>query len=133
MIYAVRVYTVQAEVVPAFLAAFQRGGLWTDMSRLLPGHIYTDLLRSPSDSSRFLSIEFWTSINALLMARRSYAVRSFVGWLDRQAIDHEGLGMFVFPPQPGAELPNGVTGAAGNLVGEDADPGLLSAACGMQQ
>ena len=71
MIYVVRLYTVDVTRVPVFMAAFQRGGLWTDISRLQPGHIYTDLLRNPSDSSKFLSIEFWTSIEALVTARRS--------------------------------------------------------------
>ena len=97
MIYAVRVYTVDVNQVPAFAAAFRRGGLWTEIARLQPGHIHTDLLRNPSDPTKFLSIEFWTSIRALLAARRSPEVRHFVRWLDRQSIDHEGLGMFVFP------------------------------------
>ena len=91
MIYSVRLYTVDLVHMPAFLAAFQRGGLWTDIARLQPGHIHTDLLRNPSNSSKFMSIEFWTSIQALVAARRTPGVRSFVGWLDRQAIAHEGL------------------------------------------
>jgi hypothetical protein len=101
MIYCVRLYTVGVTRVPVFLAAFQRGGLWTDIARLRPGHVHTDLLRNPSDSTKFMSIEFWTSINTLLEARSSLEVRSFLGCLSRQAIDYEGLGMFIFPPQPG--------------------------------
>lgn len=103
MIYAVRLYTVDAASVPVFAAAFRRGGLWTDIARFQPGHLHTDLLRNPSDSSKFLSIEFWTSIRALVAARRSPEVGSFVGWLNRQCIDCEGLGMFVFPRQSNPE------------------------------
>lgn len=103
MIYVVRVYTVDVVRVPVFTAAFRRGGLWTEIARLQAGHIHTDLLRNPSDSSKFLSIEFWTSVQALLAARRSPDVRSFVDWLRRQSIEYEGLGMFLFPPQSGTE------------------------------
>lgn len=103
MIYAVRLYTVDSASVPVFTAAFRRGGLWTDIARFQPGHIHTDLLRNPSDASKFLSIEFWASIQALVTARRSPEVRSFVGWLNRQCIQCEGLGMFVFPSQFDAE------------------------------
>jgi hypothetical protein len=69
MIYAVRLYTVDVSSLPVFAAAFRRGGLWTDIARLFPGHIHTDLLRNPSDSSKFLSIEFWSSVPALVAAR----------------------------------------------------------------
>ena len=103
MIYAVRTYTVDPACVRVFLAAFRRGGLWTDIARLQPGHIHTDLLRDPSDATRFLSLEFWSSIPALVAARRSFEVRSFLCWLDRQAISYEGLGMYVFPPQTSTE------------------------------
>ena len=103
MIYAVHVYTVDATHLPTFVAAFRRGGLWTDIARLHPGHIHTDLLRNPSDPTKFLSIEFWTSIRALVAARRSPEVRHFACWLDRQSIDHEGLGMFVFPVLPNTD------------------------------
>lgn len=104
MIYAVRLYTVDSASVPVFTAAFRRGGLWTDIARFQAGHIHTDLLRDPSDSSKFLSIEFWASIQALVTARRSPEVRSFASWLNRQCIECEGLGMFVFPPQTDAEF-----------------------------
>lgn len=99
MIYAVRLYTVDSASVPVFTAAFRRGGLWTDIARFQPGHIHTDLLRNPSDSSKFMSIEFWASIQSLVAARRSPEVRSFAGWLNRQCIECEGLGMFVFSSQ----------------------------------
>jgi quinol monooxygenase YgiN len=118
MIYAIRLYTVDAASVPAFTAAFRRGGLWTDMARFQAGHLHTDLLRNPSDSSKFLSIEFWTSIQALVAARRSPEVRSFVGWLDRQAIEHEGLGMFVFSLQPNAEFTSDETACTACLPEE---------------
>jgi hypothetical protein len=86
MIYAVRLYTVDVASLPVFAAAFRRGGLWTDIARLFPGHIHTDLLRNPSDSSKFLSIEFWSSVPALVAARRSPEARSFGCWLKRQTI-----------------------------------------------
>jgi Antibiotic biosynthesis monooxygenase len=112
MIYAVRLYTVDVASLPVFAAAFRRGGLWTDIARLFPGHIHTDLLRNPSDSSKFLSIEFWSSVPALVAARRSPEARSFGCWLKRQTIECEGLGMFVFPPQPGTESTSGETECA---------------------
>lgn len=62
MIYAVRLHTVDVPRVPSFMSAFRPRGLWTEIARIQPGYIHTDLLRNPSDSSRFLSIEFWTSI-----------------------------------------------------------------------
>jgi hypothetical protein len=118
MIYSVRLYTVDPANVPVFLAAFRRGGLWTDMARLQPGHIHTDLLRNPSDSTKFLSIEFWTSIRAVFAARDAFEVRSFLAWLDRQAIRHQGLGMFIFPAQLSTDS-GGVTIAPADLAGVD--------------
>ena len=118
MIYSVRLYTVDPANVPVFLAAFRRGGLWTDMARLQPGHIHTDLLRNPSDSTKFLSIEFWTSIRAVFAARDAFEVRSFLAWLDRQAIRHQGLGMFIFPAQLSADSGD-VTIAPADLAGVD--------------
>ena len=120
IVYAVQLYTVDAVHLPEFLAAFRPRGLWNDIARLQPGHIHTDLLRNPSDSSKFLAIDFWTSIRALLAARRSPEVRRFALWLNRQTLDCEGLGMFVFPAQPKAGLvPDGVTCAPGGLFGDD--------------
>jgi len=103
IVYAVQLYRVDAVHLPEFVAAFRPRGLWSEIARLQAGHIHTDLLRNPSDSSKFLTIDFWTSINALVRARRSPEVRSFARWLGRQTIDCEGLGMFVFPPQPTSE------------------------------
>lgn len=121
IVYAVQLYTVDAAHLPEFLAAFRPRGFRTELARLQPGHIHTDLLRNPSDGSKFLSIDFWTSIRALLAARRSPEVRSFVLWLSRQSIDCEGLGMFVFPPQPAAEsAPDGAVCTSGELIGENA-------------
>lgn len=130
MIYSVRLCSVDLAQVPAFFAAFRRGGLWTDIARLQAGHIHTDLLRNPSDSSKFMSIEFWTSINALLAARRSPELRSFARWLSRQSIDCEGLGMFVFPPQPSAPAsepdestcPSCLAGEKPNLESHEFEP-----------
>ena len=120
IVYAVQLYTVDAVHLPEFLAAFRPRGLWSDIARLQPGHIHTDLLRNPADSSKFLTIDFWTSIGALLAARHSPEVRRFVLWLSRQAVDCEGLGMFVFPQQPSEEsIPDGVTCASGDLDGKD--------------
>ncbi len=127
MIYAVRIYTVDVTRVPAFVATFRRGGLWTDIARLQPGHIHTDLLRNPSDSTKFLSIEFWTSIHALLAARRSSEVRSFVSWLNRQSIDYEGLGMFAFPVKSNTDekSPNIKACASGSsLIGAPRSSGM---------
>jgi quinol monooxygenase YgiN len=103
IVYAVQLYRVDAVHLPEFVAAFRPRGLWSEIARLQLGHIHTDLLRNPSDPTKFLTIDFWTSIRALLAARRSPEVRSFARWLGRQAIDCEGLGMFVFPPQPTSE------------------------------
>lgn len=100
IVYAVQLYTVDAAHRPEFLAAFRPRGLWPEIARLQPGHIHTDLLRNPSDSSKFLAIDFWTSIRALFAARRSPEVRRFVLWLQRLGIDREGIGLFVFPPLP---------------------------------
>lgn len=107
IVYAVQLYTVDAAHRPEFLAAFRPRGLWSDIARLQPGHIHTDLLRNPSDSSKFLAIDFWTSIRALFAARRSPEVRRFFRWLQRQGVDREGIGMFVFPPLPAAGEPAG--------------------------
>jgi len=130
MIYAVRLYTVDVARVPVFLAAFRRGGLWTDIARFQSGHIHTDLLRNPSDFSRFMSIEFWTSINTLLAARRSPELRSFAAWLSCQSIDCEGLGMFVFPPQTSAPetepCPSCLAGEEPDLEFDEFEPDLQS-------
>lgn len=126
MIYSVRLYTFDPAYTALFLAVFRIGGLWTDTARLQTGHIHTDLLRDPSDSTKFLSIEFWASIGALVAARRSFEVRSFLGWLDRQGIEYEGLGMFVFPAQWSADLDE-VSCAVADLAGMDAVRELHSA------
>lgn len=106
MIYAVRLYTVDVSDAPIFMAAFRAGGLWVDIARLQPGHIHTDLLRNPGDPAKFMSIEFWTSVPAILAARRSAEVRRFIRWLSYQAIGCDDLGMFAFPPRQIAEGPS---------------------------
>lgn len=98
MIYSVRLYTVPVAQVPLFVAAFRRGGLWTDVARL-EGHLHTDLVRNPTDPTKFLAVEFWISINTLLAARRSPELHSFVCWLSLQGINCEGFGIFVLPPK----------------------------------
>ena len=121
MIYSVRLYTVDPANEPVFLAAFRTDGLWTDMARLQPGHFHTDLLRSPADCTKFMSIEFWTSIRALLAARSSFDLRTFLAWLDRQAIGYEELGMFIFPAQLTANSIT-VTCQTADLAGADTVP-----------
>ena len=123
MICAVRLYTVDVSRVSVFVAAFREGGLWTDISHLRPGHVHTDLLRNPSNPSKFLSIEFWTSVRALLAAQHSLVVRSFVRWLRRQTIACENLGMFSFPPRPETQepVPDDLTCASGSQIGGDAN------------
>lgn len=130
MIYSVRLYNVPLATVPVFVGAFRLRGLWTDIARLQSGYIHTDLLRNPSDSTKFISIEFWSSINTLMAARRSPELRSFLRWLDRKAIDCEGLGMFIFPPQPTADEPRESMPGAGTLVG--GDPSGESVRCGSE-
>lgn len=100
MIYALRLYTVQTERIPTFVAAFNIGGLWTETRHLQPGYLHTDLLRNPLQPSRFISIEFWTSLRSLLAAQRSPQFRSVVRWLQRQALASEHIGVFTFPPRP---------------------------------
>jgi heme-degrading monooxygenase HmoA len=118
MIYCVRLYTVDVARVPVFVAAFRSRGIWSDTARLQPGFVHVDLLRNPSDPTKFLAIEFWTSINTLLAARRSPKVRSFSRWLDRLAIDSEGLGLFLFPASAGESAPEDLTCLSASAIGE---------------
>lgn len=124
MTYAVRLYTVDSIRVPEFVAAFRENGLWTEIARIHPGYVHTDLLRNPFEPSRFLSIEFWTSIRALLAAQQSPEVPLILRWLRRLSVTVEDLGTFEFPPQPGGAGPGpaGMTIASGSRIPGEADP-----------
>lgn len=124
MTFAVRLYTVDAIRVPEFVAAFRENGLWTEIARLQPGYVHTDLLRNPFQPSKFLSIEFWTSIRALLAAQQSPEVPLILRWIRRHAVAAEDLGTFEFLPRPGDAGPGpaGMTVASGSHIPGEADP-----------
>lgn len=123
MTYAVRLYTVDTGQIPEFVAAFRDNGLWTEIARLRPGYVHTDLLQNPLQPSMFLSIEFWTSIRALLAAQQSPEVLLILKWISRHAVTFEDLGTFDFPPQSGGAVhrPAGMTIASGSHIPGEAD------------
>src|SRR5260370_17545265 len=91
IVYLVRLLEVPDERWASLTGAFREGGLWYDLSRSLPGHIHTDLLQSPSSTSKFLSIEFWMSIDACLAAQSTPELKTFLKWLGSTTSEFEDL------------------------------------------
>lgn len=122
IIYALWLYDVDADRLPEFQAAFRRDGIWWRLFRRLSGHIHTDLLgktENPPRSCRLLSISFFTSLDALLLAEHSSEVRAFVRWLRERTDLCLYLGAFSFLPEPEMEVvavqhaePHGAASAA---------------------
>jgi hypothetical protein len=110
IIYALWLYDVDADRLAEFQGAFREDGIWLRSFRRLSGHIHTDLLgktENPPRSCRLLSISFFTSLDALLLAEHSAEVKAFVRWLRERANLCIYLGPFSFLPEPEAEVPSG--------------------------
>ena len=106
IIYAVWLYDVDADRLAEFQAAFREGGIWYRSFRRLSGHIHTDLLGRTDPlqgSPRLLSISFFTSMDALLVAERSAEVQACVLWVHERASLSVYLGTFSFLPAPDLE------------------------------
>jgi Antibiotic biosynthesis monooxygenase len=96
MIYAIRLYDVQACNTPAFINVFEYEGPCRTLFSQFEGHIHTDLLQNPSFPSMFLSIEFWTSERAYGFAQGSPEVIEFTRSLRHLIAAQLALGTFAF-------------------------------------
>ncbi len=105
IVYMVQLLEIPAEKCARLMGAFREGGLWYELSKSLPGHIHTDILQSPASSSKFLSIEFWTSIDACLAAQSRSELKTFLTWLCSTTREIENLGVFKFPSRPTDRFP----------------------------
>jgi len=98
MIYSIHLYLVPSENVTAFIAAIREKKLWRNAKQLLPhGLIAIDLLYSHAVPNGFLTIEFWTSMNAFRVVAQSPAPLVLKQYLSQSTTDCLDLGTFSFP------------------------------------
>lgn len=103
ILYAVHVYELPTRNAREFIAGFRER---LCSLRNLPGWIHSDLLEQSYHSrllSRFLSISFFTSPEAMLLAEGTIEMRAFLGWARDAATLCVDLGTFSFPPWPAFE------------------------------
>lgn len=103
IIYALWLYDVDADHLAEFQAALRENGMWGRSFRRISGHIHTDLLgktENPRRSRRLLSISFFASLDALLLAEHSSEVQAFVRWVHERTKLCLYLGTFSVLPEP---------------------------------
>lgn len=72
-------YIWQFQVALDRVADFERhyapGGSWTELFRLAPGYVGTDLLKDRTDPLRYVTIDTWESIEAYELFRGSFGTQ----------------------------------------------------------
>ena len=99
MIYALSLYEVEADHIPAFKSLFAVNGLWHSFAGRLVGHVHTDLMNNSRRPGIFLALEFWESEFHYVIAWETAEVLAFQ--LSAQALSKASrrLGIFAFPSQ----------------------------------
>lgn len=103
ILYAVYLFELPSRKACGFVQAFR--DRWSTLGKI-PGHIHTDLLEDSFHSrllSRFLSISFFTSLEAMQRAERSTEMQTFLRWGRGETTLCVELGTFSFPPWPDSD------------------------------
>jgi hypothetical protein len=88
------------------------------ISRRLPGHLFTHLLRrtiNPHSHSGFLTLTFFTSMDAILRAQGSADVQEFIRWLHEHSSLCLHMGIFTFLPRGDPDPQSSPESAPGNI------------------
>lgn len=96
MIYALRLFEVDAAKCVAFTSAFDQGGLWYETAAKLPGHLFTQLLRHEGKRQIYLAFEFWDTEELFLLSRKSVSAIALHYWAQSAARYCLNLGTFHF-------------------------------------
>ncbi len=60
--------------VEEFESAYGTNGLWAELFRKAPGYIRTELLRDSGGTNRYLTIDYWTNLDAYKGFRQDFSV-----------------------------------------------------------
>jgi len=66
-------YTIRADRLSDFLAAYRPDGEWTKLFSRDPNYIRTELFHDSDRSDRYMTIDYWTSRTARDAFRENYA------------------------------------------------------------
>jgi heme-degrading monooxygenase HmoA len=102
MICVINLYEIETVNVAAFVSAFD--GPWKRLSRQLPGHVHTQLLRRANGLLFFLVQDTWESERDHANAENSAEVYSFRQSLRTLVACQQSLGIFRFRDQWEQEL-----------------------------
>lgn len=86
-------YTIRADQLSEFLAAYRPDGEWTRLFSQDPNYIKTELLRDSDRSDRYLTIDYWTSRAARDAFRENYSTE--FSQLDRKCEQYTLNELFV--------------------------------------
>lgn len=89
-------YEVAGDHVPQFIAAYAPGGTWTQLFADAPGYIGTELHRDCNDSSRFVTIDYWESVDAweAFREKRSQAFEALDAICETYTVSEREIGRF---------------------------------------
>jgi len=59
-------YIVKEEETGNFISVYSSDGEWAQLFKNFPGYIKTELMRDTSNTQRFISIDYWASLDAYL-------------------------------------------------------------------
>ena len=99
MIYDLHLYIASPGRERFFVDSMRTGGLYTQLARrILPGFIAMDLLRSQQESSEFLCIRFFTTLDAYQAAERSSNAAVLAHFLSKLTVFSANLGVYFTLP-----------------------------------
>ena len=99
MIYGINIYEIDTANIAAFASAFDVNGPWQRISRRLPGHVHTILLRRSTHLLFFLVQDIWESERDYANAESNPEVYSFRQSLRTLTACQQSLGTFRFRDQ----------------------------------
>ncbi len=94
IIYVAHLYECDEQHSVLFTASFDHEGLLGEITKDLPGHLHSQLLRHSSLPHVYLAIEFWISESHYLRARRSVPFAAWEGWLKAMTVTQTHFGIF---------------------------------------
>jgi len=66
-------YLVRSTCRQEFLTIYSANGRWAQLFRRCPGYLQTELLQDPADNRKFLTIDFWQSLDTYRAMHRIIA------------------------------------------------------------
>jgi hypothetical protein len=100
MVYAIRLYEVNAVNVPAFTAAFEDDPPWQHLSYRLDGHLHTGLLVRSTLPPSFVSLAIWQGEEQFIAAENSVEYLNFNRSLRILSASYQSVGIFRYRCNP---------------------------------